>query len=528
MFNAEEPILLVLATGLFSKIGEFFNELRYSLSDGLLYLGGPIDMAVALFDIAITAFVVYFILLLLRDSRAWQLLRGIILIVVFAFVSSAIGLNTIGFMLNRTISILAIAIIVIFQPELRRTLEAVGRNRLTYGTWDSHVSHPGVHQMIENIVNACEWMSSTRTGALIIIERNTKLGELHEQENAVRVDATVSSALLRQIFYTGSPLHDGAVIIRDGRVAAARVHIPLSDNYHLRRDFGLRHRAAVGASEMGDAVAVVVSEEKGTISLAIDGVLHVLGNVDALRTQLHRLLGASAGEEDRTVRGWFRRFFRNGTADESPDRDDDGEEILSPGHKADSRPGAAHVEKDYDKADEAEAPSDAAANGGAPVIFDENENGEESIGKRQHKVLRNRRIGSMLSRRQRMGLAILSIVIACFMWVFVQVTVNPVTTKSFIVPLAHYGLEKAHERGFGIQSFPVANVQVTLRGRQQVLADIAPGKIAAYIDVSEVNRAGIVQLPVKVDTETLLYTKTELLLPVSVTVNVYERISDTP
>ena len=132
---------------------------------------------------------------------------------------------------------------------------------------------------------------NTRTGALIIIERSTRLGELYEQENAVRVDAIVSSALLRQIFYTGSPLHDGAVVIRDGRVAAARVHIALSDNYHLRRDFGLRHRAAVGASEMGDAIAVVVSEERGTISIAVDGVLHVLGNADSLRTHLHRLLG---------------------------------------------------------------------------------------------------------------------------------------------------------------------------------------------------------------------------------------------
>ena len=117
-----------MPSNLFSKIGEFFSELWYSVSDGLLFLGGPLDIVIALFDIAITALVLYYILLLLRDSRAWQLLRGIILIILFALAASSVGLNTIGFMLNRTISILAIAIIVIFQPELRRTLEAeIGR-----------------------------------------------------------------------------------------------------------------------------------------------------------------------------------------------------------------------------------------------------------------------------------------------------------------------------------------------------------------------------------------------------------------
>ncbi len=501
---------MFLAANLFSKIGEFFNELRYSLSDGLLFLGGPLDIAVAIFDITITAFVVYFILLLLRDSRAWQLLRGIILIVAFALVSSAIGLNTIGFMLNRTISILAIAIIVIFQPELRRTLEAVGRNRLTIGTWDGFESSPGVHQMIEGIVNACEWMCNTRTGALIIIERSSRLGELHEQENAVRIDATVSSALLRQIFYTGSPLHDGAVVIRDGRVAAARVHVPLSDNYHLRRDFGLRHRAAVGASEMGDAIAIVVSEERGSISIAIDGVLHVLGNADALRTQLHRLLGTVEGEEKRTILGWFRKLFRAGNGAKKAEQDLD---------EHDSVPASRKPVKDN---------SDSQNDEEKVVVIDENEDDNEWPTKKQRKVLRRRRTGSLLTRRQRMGLAILSVVIACFMWVFVQISVNPVTTKTFNVPLAHFGLEKAQARGFDIQNFPVANVQVTLRGRQQVLSGIAPGNIAAYIDVSEVNGVGLIQLPIKVDTKTLLYTKIELLLPLSVAVNVYERIPTTP
>ena len=107
------------------------------------------------------------------------------------------------------------------------------------------------------------------------------------------------------------------------------------------------------------------------------------------------------------------------------------------------------------------------------------------------------------------------------MWLYVQVTVNPVTTRVFSVPLAHYGVDQAEANGFGIQTYPVSTVQITLRGREQVLSDINPGKLSAYIDVSEVNRTGLVQLSVKVDTHTLLYTKTELLIPATVTINVY-------
>lgn len=486
-----------MPSNLFTKIGEFFTELKYSLVDGLLFLGGPLDIVIALFDIAITALILYFILLLLRDSRAWQLLRGILLIVIFALGSSALGLNTIGFMLNRTISILAIAIIVIFQPELRRTLEAVGRNRFAFVGGDSFAGRASAHQMIEAIVKACEWMAKTRTGALIIIERDTRLGELLVQENAVKLDANVTSALLRQIFYTGSPLHDGAVLIRDGRISAARVHVPMSDNYHLRRDFGLRHRAAVGASEMGDAIAVVVSEERGLISVAVGGVLHILSDSDALRSQLHRLMGTLPAEEDRSWKNRLRLALKRRTLVESPKRED--EEILS---SHDFR-----QEEAKGAQDQADPAKGSEAGQGDP--------------RKKHKVKSMGRSGSLLSRKQRAGLAVVAFLLACFMWLYVQVTVNPVTTRVFSVPLAHYGVDQAEANGFGIQTYPVSNVQITLRGREQVLSDINPGKLSAYIDVSEVNRTGLVQLSVKVDTHTLLYTKTELLIPATVTINVY-------
>lgn len=174
------------------------------------------------------------------------------------------------------------------------------------GDYQGEKAATTIAQMIESIVEACSEMAETHTGALIVIERTTPLGELQDQENAVEIDSPVSTSLIKQIFVDSTPLHDGAILIRYGRIAAARIHIPLSDNYHLRKDYGTRHRAAIGASEMGDALAIVISEEKGTISIAIEGRLYVLENSDALRTQLNRFL---LPDEEQTE-GRFRLFRR--------------------------------------------------------------------------------------------------------------------------------------------------------------------------------------------------------------------------
>lgn len=293
---------------IFQRLAQFLTGLLNEIRDGFLFIGGPLDIFIALLDISLTTFLLYYLLKLLRDSRAWQLLKGILFIFFLAISSSLLGLSSLGYILNRTISVFAIAVVVIFQPELRRTLETVGRsgfNVLSQVTEGSDHHDGRGYQMIESIVKACEEMSEHRTGALIVIERTTALGDLKGQENAVTLDAVLSATALKQIFYLGSPLHDGAVVIRDGKIAAARVHIPLSDVYHLRRDLGTRHRAAIGASEMGDTIAVVCSEETGTISIAVEGRLYALDNADALRTQLHRLLLLPQGEAQRF--GFFRR-----------------------------------------------------------------------------------------------------------------------------------------------------------------------------------------------------------------------------
>ncbi len=276
---------------MWERVVIFFKSIWQTISETFLYIGTASDLVFAVVDIFVLTLIFYYLLKLVRDSRAWQLLKGLLFILFFGFISNFIGLTAIGFLLSRTISLFAIAFVVLFQPELRRALETVGRagfkvmsdgGSVTSGAFD--------HKIIEAIVQACGEMAGKRTGALIVIERSTPLGDLIEQENAVAVDSTISTTVLKQIFYVGSPLHDGAILIRNGRIAAARVHIPLTDAYHLRKDLGTRHRAAIGASEIGDTIAIAVSEERGVISIAIGGRLYTLDNEDALRTQLHRLL----------------------------------------------------------------------------------------------------------------------------------------------------------------------------------------------------------------------------------------------
>ena len=292
-----------------NRLANFFISLFNSFYETLNFLGGAYDIVFAILDILVLSSIFYFVLRIVRDSRAWQLLKGVLLIVVLGLFSNLLGLTALGFLLTKTISIFAIAFVVIFQPELRRALETVGRSSFKVISQDTPMESGATAQLIESIVQACQEMAEKRTGALLVLERSTPLGDMEEQENAITVDAPVSITMLKQIFYVGSPLHDGAVLIRDGRIAAARVHIPLSDNYHLRKDLGTRHRAAIGASEIGDTIAVVVSEERGKISICIDGRLYMLDNADALRSQLHRLLMPEEKEKKRRL-SFLRRATR--------------------------------------------------------------------------------------------------------------------------------------------------------------------------------------------------------------------------
>ncbi len=303
--------------GIFSFLVAWISEALRGLVHGWLLFGSGTDVFLAIFDMAVTAAVLYFVLKLMSDSRAWQLLKGILFIVALLIACKLLGLSTINYILSNSLSLLAIGFVVLFQPELRRALETVGRKSIGFihflrpnEIFSQHSKQQDMdlklQKEIEALVTACERMAAVKTGALIIIERNTKLGEL-VQGTAIIVDAAITSTFIEQIFYKGSPLHDGAVLIRGGRIYAARCHVPLSDTYHMRRDYGTRHRAAVGASELGDAVVLVVSEERGHISLAVGGRLYPMENGDSLRVTLGRLLL----EEGQTIeQGGLRRSLQ--------------------------------------------------------------------------------------------------------------------------------------------------------------------------------------------------------------------------
>ena len=221
-------------------------------------------------DILIVAYNIYRLMKLLKDTSAARLAKGVIWLLLIFLVASVAGLTTISFILQTSLGIGVTAAIVIFQPELRRLLEQLGKGNLS-GLLTSANDPDAAEAAIDATVKACADMSRTKTGVLIVFERKERLGEIIA--TGTMVDAEPSAELLKNIFFKNSPLHDGALIMRDGRICAAGCVLPLSGNQNLSRDLGTRHRAAVGMSESSDSVLVVVSEETGAISVAIGGML---------------------------------------------------------------------------------------------------------------------------------------------------------------------------------------------------------------------------------------------------------------
>jgi len=249
------------------------------LLENLTFLFERIDWLSAI-DIALVTLVFFLVLILVRGTRAVVLLRGVLLlIVIIALLTSLAPLPAFSWLLNTTLPALLIAIPVIFAPELRRALERLGQA----GGFLSFASRePEVQPVIQAICAAAQRLSDRRHGALMVIEREVGLQEY--ADTGLPLDALVSSELLVQIFYVKTPLHDGASILRGGRVAAAACVLPLSSSSALTdRSMGLRHRAAIGITEVSDAVAVVVSEESGAVSVAHNG--RIIRRLDAARLQ---------------------------------------------------------------------------------------------------------------------------------------------------------------------------------------------------------------------------------------------------
>lgn len=246
-------------------------------------------------DIVVVAFLIYYLVKLIKETRAMQLLKGMAFILIVYVVAALAELQTLQFIMNTVISTGVLALIILFQPELRRVLERVAQTQLSglkkfFGAGDSRtVEHfEETSNCIDVVSEACKSLSKTRTGALMVFERETKLGEIIKTGTVV--DAEPSTELIGNLFYVNTPLHDGAMVIRAGRLYASGCFLPLSQNYTISKEMGTRHRAALGMSENSDAVVVVVSEETGTISIAENGVIERNFTPENLRRRLRKEL----------------------------------------------------------------------------------------------------------------------------------------------------------------------------------------------------------------------------------------------
>lgn len=240
-------------------------------------------------DIAIVTVIIYYLINLLRETRGMQLVKGILFIFVVFLISRWLNLNALNYILSAAMQVGMFALVVIFQPELRSILERVGRFKVgKIIDFGADASENDISGMIESVVLAAVHMSATKTGALIVIERETKLGDIIG--TGTYMDATVSSGLLENIFVPNTPLHDGAVIVRKRRILAAGCLLPLTGKNNLSRELGTRHRAAIGLSEVTDAAIVVVSEETGRISIAMNGSLMRNLSEDSLRRALQKAM----------------------------------------------------------------------------------------------------------------------------------------------------------------------------------------------------------------------------------------------
>ena len=221
-------------------------------------------------DMAIMAFIFYKILVLMQSTRAASLLKGVLVFLAALMLSSVLHMNSINFIMSQLIQFGVLALIILFQPEIRRVLEEMGSRRFI-AFFTKTEAGSTMEQAIDQTVLACTEMSQSRTGALIVFEREILLDDM--VRSGTVLDAAVSSELLKNIFFVKAPMHDGAVIVRHGRVLGAGCMLPLSKNVNLSRDLGMRHRAGIGMSENSDAVVVIVSEETGSISVATGGML---------------------------------------------------------------------------------------------------------------------------------------------------------------------------------------------------------------------------------------------------------------
>lgn len=259
----------------------------------LVHLLRQIDVA-ALLDIALVAVTIYYLLLIARGTRAMQLVKGLTILLVVMKVAQWLGLDTLQWILGQALFASAVVLVILFQPELRAALDQIGRGHLEIlGLQFGYQKGAENARMVSEITKAVESMASNRVGALVVLERDTGLDNIVATGKVL--DATLSADLLNTVFYYGSPLHDGAIVVKNNILRAAGCILPLSDDLDLPRTVGTRHRAALGLSENSDAIVIVVSEETGNVSLAVGGTMNSILQPRLLVDELLSLLGRREG-----------------------------------------------------------------------------------------------------------------------------------------------------------------------------------------------------------------------------------------
>ncbi len=279
------------------------------LADYIYFLSFPKMTVIDLLEILILAFAIYHVIIWIKNTRAWSLTKGILVLFVCYLGAYVLDMSVIMWIFNKTIAIGITAIIIVFQPELRKALEELGRKNIVKSiipfdeTKDKNKRY--TDRTITEIVKATVELAKVKTGALIIIEKDINLSEY--ERTGITIDSAISSQLLINIFEHNTPLHDGAVIIRGDRIISATCYLPLSDNLGLSKELGTRHRAGVGISEVSDSITIIVSEETGKISVATGGKL--LRNIDGelLRKKLVESQGNTAEEKKKRFSFGFRQ-----------------------------------------------------------------------------------------------------------------------------------------------------------------------------------------------------------------------------
>lgn len=240
-------------------------------------------------EILILTVIIYELLIWVKNTRAWTLLKGIVVVTAFALISYFFHLTTLTWLMSKTAGVLVTVVVIVFQPELRRALEQLGRKNIIFSIFGTSAviaeeDRRSRDKINSEIVKAVFEMSKVKTGALIVMEKKVILNEY--ERTGIPIDALISSQLLMNIFEHNTPLHDGAVFIRNQRVVAATCYLPLSDNMELSKELGTRHRAGVGISEVSDSLTIIVSEETGEVSIAESGKLTRSVSPDDLKAKL--------------------------------------------------------------------------------------------------------------------------------------------------------------------------------------------------------------------------------------------------